>query len=407
MRNSTEHLVVSLLTVALLAGCQVEPTGSASRPIVDGSLSGKGAHPETVFLWLGNGSCTGTLIAPRVILTARHCVEGVSLEDLQVYFGNDPSEGDGSWAAPEDYIYHDRGDIALIALARPAATDPIPYRRQGIYNSDLGREVLLVGFGDTGGEGSAGIKREGRTVLDDLSGDLIFVGTTGSKTCFGDSGGPTFVEVGGQKYVIGVASFVTNENCQVGASGNVRPDMYANWIDDYVAQYAEGDHCGTDAVCGTGCAVVDPDCPCSVEDGLCSNLCEDYLVNDVDCSDCGKNGVCDASCPDLDPDCCDADSICNTACETLDPDCAALGESCSANDECQTNLCAQLGGESRCSALCDDVSSPCPAGFSCLDGGGCWPEEGGCNFGGSRVPGLLFSVALLLGLGLIRRRVQV
>ena len=131
------------MVVVFAAACSVE-VATSSQEIVRGTESAAGAHPAVVFLWLGNGSCSGTLISPHVVLTARHCVEGVEIGALEVFFGND-AEGAGTWISATGYEYHSTGDIAVITMAEvgPAATVPVSAR--ALTGADLPPALLAYG----------------------------------------------------------------------------------------------------------------------------------------------------------------------------------------------------------------------------------------------------------------------
>ena len=316
------------ILVLLLSAC-APGIDTVEQEIVNGSISADGDHPATVYLWLGNGSCSGTLVSPHVVLTAKHCVEGVAVGSIEVFFGNDVN-ATGTWINAADYEYHATGDIAVIAMAEVGPTAPMPISSTTLTNSHIGMEVLLVGFGDTGGAGSAGIKREGTTNIESLGGDIMYVGSSGAKTCFGDSGGPTFVDWDSVRHVAGVSSFITDENCNYGNSGNVRTDVYYGWIMAYVDQNDPAS-CAADGRCATGCSGVDPDCPCA-DDGFCTSQCADWLNDDPDCGQCGSGDTCATECPELDLDCCVEDDNCHPACGSVDPDCAPVAPDAGPDD---------------------------------------------------------------------------
>src|SRR5262245_21958414 len=107
---------LALVALVVLAGCQMdaETTGSESAAITDGTLTAAGDYPETVLLWLGGALCTGTLVAPRIVLTARHCLQGAS--SIEVYFGNDPDSEAGTWIDAVDADMHSATDIGILTL---------------------------------------------------------------------------------------------------------------------------------------------------------------------------------------------------------------------------------------------------------------------------------------------------
>ncbi len=329
---------VAVLVAVVAAGCQLEadPTGTDSRAITEGTVTATGDYPETVMLWLGGAMCTGTLVAPQVVLTARHCL--VDASTVEVYFGNDPEREAGTWIDAVDSEIHSSTDIGILALETAAPVDPVPVLPK-LGPDDIGREVVIVGFGETQGDGATGIKRQGITTISQLQNDVMVVGATGADTCFGDSGGPTFVEQDGVRYLAAVTSSGNSDDCRAGLSFNIRADMYTDWIDAFVREHS-----------------------CGLDDGLCIN-------------DCGQP----------------------------DPDCLPLGEACETGDDCAENMCGELDGEKLCSHSCSsDDECPegyeCRGDVACWP-----EEKGGCSSGGRAPAGatlLLLAIALL---GLRRR----
>ena len=66
---------LSLLTLLALGCAAGDPVfDGSSQPIVDGEL--ESGYPEVVFLYnISGAACTATIISPRVVLTAKHCVQ--------------------------------------------------------------------------------------------------------------------------------------------------------------------------------------------------------------------------------------------------------------------------------------------------------------------------------------------
>jgi secreted trypsin-like serine protease len=238
-----------------------------------------GEHPNVgTLLFVQNGvgyySCTGTMIAPRVMLTAGHCVEGNDqINDVTyVRFEEDALSGrvnydttldwlNEEWMAVETVIPHPQYsdfaefpqtyDVGVVILAEsyyPAngfATLP----SIGFLEEVRGRDRLnfeAVGYGRQGTlapfQMSLYARYKGDVALLEVS-SWINGGQSakfsnnpgiGGGTCYGDSGGPTFF--GDTNMTVAVTSFgvAKNGHC-VGNDFNFRLDTpvaqdFLNWV---------------------------------------------------------------------------------------------------------------------------------------------------------------------------------
>lgn len=287
----TSLLVVVLATFVLAACGSLEADlgvaseeGEISTSITWGQPT-DGAYPNVgTLLYVQNGdgffSCTGTLIAPRVLLTAGHCVEGQGDPNDVTYvrFDENALSGIGDhaslqewfaadWLAVSEVIAHplwddyagfpNTFDIGVVILAEEVALEPAELPALGFLEGLRGRDrqdFVAVGYGQQGTlrpfAMNEYVKYQGNVRLLELNSRFNGFGTQSAKfsnnpgvgggTCYGDSGGPTFYQ--DTNLVVAVTSFgwAKNGNC-VGNDFNFRTDVDAarSFIDAILAAYPD------------------------------------------------------------------------------------------------------------------------------------------------------------------------
>jgi hypothetical protein len=265
-------LVLASIALAILVA------GGVAQAIINGQPDrGPNAHPYVGALVSVPPSgefkgqripvCSGTLISPRVFLTAGHCTDFLIKEDLPTYASFDPTYKPGAskvikgtpythpkfciptagdkgkcrlppgrpekvGTLPRDFRY----DVGVVVLEKPvrmATYGALP--EAGLVDTlKEGERLTIVGYGARGFDlGSEPLLQPQPVMPDNRYRAMVrllntknptigemFVKTTGvslikgkgGSSCYGDSGGPLFVP--DQQTIVGVASHGTAPLCR-------------------------------------------------------------------------------------------------------------------------------------------------------------------------------------------------
>lgn len=290
MRRSAKILGLALLVFGLAACDTMNVAPDATlQPQITWGQPDRGEHPNVgTLLFVQNGigyfSCTGTMIAPRVMLTAGHCVSGADENGVQqpnqITYVRFDEDAIGDLYAPLSAWFDEKWILADEVIAHPLWEDYADFP----YTYDIGVVILSEPYYPSNGFGtlpelgfledlrgkdrqsfeSVGYGRQGTLPPFEMNdyerykGDVrllevnSYISGKGSQsakfsnnpgigggTCYGDSGGPTFYQE--TSIIVSVTSFgwAKNGNC-VGNDFNFRTDIPAaqDFITAVLAEHA-------------------------------------------------------------------------------------------------------------------------------------------------------------------------
>ncbi len=245
-----------------------------TAPIVGGRVAGAGEIYATVAIVDGDGiaNCTGTLIAPQVVVTAAHCLANEDEDTGEVTGIAAPGDQfvvagpvDVSEATDEEFydvmrvVVHegypnesdpidvDTGagrydDIAILLLASPVDTlgvarIPSIDEAMAALESDT---ITISGYGatspDTDDSGILYIGEIGYTLRADA--EIVLGGPGQTDTCPGDSGGPAYILSDGEVLLVGATSRASENAAASCGDGGIY--SFVPFYDAWIAANAEG-----------------------------------------------------------------------------------------------------------------------------------------------------------------------
>lgn len=249
MRGALALVLAAGSAAGSLTGCVEPGLGTSDHEVIGGQVTPPGRFPSVGALVAdGAAYCTGTLIAPTVVLTAAHCLEGRTsapgftlAQDTRGAIEIVPGAAmvaHPMWdidrpIADGPTLYYDLGLVRLVDPIDTVTPAIVPSKVEAMGLLE-GRQLTIVGYGQTidGDAASAGVMHHALAPIVVQSPSEMQLSEPGApQNCYGDSGGPGFIDLGVGERVAGVVSrgATAARTCDQGGI-DTRIDYFLDWL---------------------------------------------------------------------------------------------------------------------------------------------------------------------------------
>lgn len=352
------------------------PHALRSQAVVGGVPAVPSDYPSTVAITDASGDpfCSGTLVAPAVVVTAAHCIESGNPSNVRVVYGHAvPAQAPASerrvvlsavphpayapLASTDAYGMGPLNDIGVVVLEEAIPNAVVaPILPNEFVDAVLfpNRPMHIVGFGinDTQTQASGELYKALTPHIRHIPTELLGGRPGEPDACFGDSGGPAYVVNDSTLWLVGATSRAWEHASQPCGHATVYTlvSYYAKWISSVGGELDGG----------------------VTDGGFSGGGWDAGEINDANVLDGNP------SCVPLNSEC---HPVTNEGCNTsageacrFDPMAGAVGCFPGPNEALPGKSCDQTsrfcrpgyfcGASIRCEKLCCS-DSDCPAGISC------------------------------------------